>query len=123
MVSVYTSMGALGVLYTALAFRMSMYRLAGSPGEDEPNSRLNRFHELQMLTAEWTPIGIGLGLALVFKNTAPTQWIELLVAAVVLTRYVFAATRILKLSYVFGVLSMTGCYIATFAMSGLLIAY
>eukprot|EP00672_Neobodo_designis_P025065 CAMPEP_0174851028 /NCGR_PEP_ID=MMETSP1114-20130205/21269_1 /TAXON_ID=312471 /ORGANISM="Neobodo designis, Strain CCAP 1951/1" /LENGTH=43 /DNA_ID= /DNA_START= /DNA_END= /DNA_ORIENTATION= len=34
---VYGCIGSMGVLSAILGFRMSMFRVAGSPGEDDPN--------------------------------------------------------------------------------------
>jgi hypothetical protein len=51
----FQCVGALSMLGGALAFRMSLYRLAGSPGDGNPSSPLSKMSELQLLTSEWTP--------------------------------------------------------------------
>lgn len=119
----YTSIAACGILYVLLALRMSFFRLAGSPGENKINSPLNRWYEVQMLTAEWTPIGIGLGLALLHKGTAPVEWVEWLLGAFCTARYIFALSRIWFTFFPGSVVSMVTCYVSTAAMCALLIAY
>ena len=115
---VFACIGSLFTMYVLMALRMSFYRLAGSPGENKPNSPLNKFYEVQMLTAEWIPVGSILGLALLYKATLPGFYIECLVGGFTIARFVFT---IVKLEYVpvhfLGVVSMTSCYICTLLMA------
>jgi hypothetical protein len=69
MLCIYSSMGSLGALSFLLGFRMSLYRMNDSPGERDPHSDLNKWSLQQHLHAEWMPVGVGLGLALVAKGT------------------------------------------------------
>ena len=90
--STYASLGLLGGLCTALALRMSFYRLAGSPGEAKPNSPLNVLSEVQLLTAEWAPLGAFLALAAKQKG-APALPVDILTATFVASRVTFVASR------------------------------
>jgi hypothetical protein len=113
----YLSLGILGALCGALALRMSMYRLAGSPGEDKPNSPLNRFSELQLLNAEWAPVGAFLTLAAIQRGV-PAASVNLLTALFVGSRLSFVASRFMgKLQFPVGATSMTVTYVATFGLS------
>uniref|UniRef100_A0A7S1QVY1 Uncharacterized protein n=1 Tax=Neobodo designis TaxID=312471 RepID=A0A7S1QVY1_NEODS len=114
---VYACVGSLFVLYVLMALRMSFYRLAGSPGEDKPNSPLNRFYEIQMLTAEWVPIGAILSLALLYKGTLPGYYIECLVGAFTIARVAFVVVKLYVRIHVAGVISMVTCYVATLLMA------
>jgi hypothetical protein len=120
----FGSLGALGALSGAMALRMSFYRVAGSPGEDKPNSPLNQMHERQQLHAEWAPLGAFLGLALFVKGTANKTHVAYLMALFTATRYVFAATAFLRRSKRMPVTmpAMIICYLTVFTQSALLIA-
>ena len=117
-ICVYACIGVLTALYGLLALRMSFYRMAGSPGEDKPNSPLNRMYELQMLTAEWVPIGCVLGLALVQKNTMSPYYRDCLVGAFTVARLAFAGNSIARGPHLVGMVSMITCYSATLLMAG-----
>ncbi len=114
---VFASIGALFVLYVLMAMRMSFYRLAGSPGEGKPGSPLERFHEVQMLAAEWTPIGAGLALGLVVKGTVPSFYRSCLVGAFVASRFLFTVSKLNRLPMIVNVVSMVTCYTAALAMA------
>ena len=120
---VFACIGTLFLLYVALAFRMSLYRLAGSPGEDKPNSPLNRFYEVQMLTAEWVPVGAILALALLYKGTLPSFYIDCLVGSFTLSRILFAAAALRYIPiFAVRVVAMSTCYLVTIAMAAALVA-
>jgi hypothetical protein len=86
---VYACVGVLLLQYGLMALRMSMYRLAGSPGEGKPNSPLNRFSELQLLHAEWAPVGAILGLALLHQGKLPPFYRDCLIGSFALSRVAF----------------------------------
>ena len=115
---VYACIGVLTALYGLLALRMSFYRMAGSPGEDKPNSPLNRMYELQMLTAEWVPIGCVLALGLVQKNTMSPYYRDCLFGAFTVSRLAFAGNRIVSGPHLVGMVSMITCYTVTLLMAG-----
>jgi hypothetical protein len=122
---VYACIAVLAGLYGLLALRMSMFRLAGSPGEAKPNSPLNRFSEVQLLTAEWIPVGAVLALALVQKGALPAFYRDCLFGTFTVARVTFAAAKlgfIPGLGFPLGVASMVSCYLATFGMAGALVA-
>jgi hypothetical protein len=122
----YQSIGALGLLAVSLALRMSMYRLAGSPGENVVNSPLNRAYEAQQLTAEWTPLGICLILANLLKVTPETQgFLNIAAVTFCVCRYIFTARYFLPTGVAnsirqVSILAMTTCYFAAFALVALL---
>jgi hypothetical protein len=120
---VYACIGVLMLQHGLMALRMSMYRLAGSPGEGKPNSPLNRFSEQQLLHAEWAPVGAILGLALMHKGHLPPFYRDCLVGSFTLSRVCFSATPLLGLPHIVDIVSMTACYLSTIAMAALLIAY
>lgn len=120
---VYASIGSMGVLSGLLAFRMSLYRVAGSPGEDKEDSDLTNMYWTQQLNAEWVPVGVGLGLALVAKGTMQKCAVARnLLALFCLSRWVFVAARLglrsnpMPLAFP----SMMTTYAATFGMSAML---
>ncbi len=123
--STYASLGALGLLSVSMALRMSFYRLAGSPGDGEPNSPLTIFYEYQMLNAEWAPIGGFLALANLLRDKNP-EVTQLLTFGFFLTRFFFAFNAVSgrkrsALRHMFNVANMTTCYLITFAMSASLL--
>ena len=114
--------GALTLLGGFQAFRMSMFRLAGSPGEQDPTSPLSKTHEKQQLTAEWNPVGIALLLALILrKDTTPLS--KGLALAFTAGRFGFASTIYLPKAVQFPVAfaSMISTYVATFGIAGKLL--
>ena len=119
----FGSVAALGALSAGLAFRMTAYRLAGSPGEGKPSSAMSRVSERQLLNAEWAPLGAALGVALWVQGAAP-EWTARLMALFTATRFIFAAALLVPEGARFGVVlpTMVTCYGATFAMAGLLAA-
>lgn len=79
--------GSLAGLSLTLALRMSFFRLAGSPGESDPNSNLNDWYLHQQLASEWNPLLMILFLALqVQKVDSPIAT----TAAVIVTASRFA---------------------------------
>jgi hypothetical protein len=123
MSSVYLQcVGALSLMSGALALRMSMFRLAGSPGEDKPNSPLNNWWLNQTLAAEWNPLVIGLLLALHVRGDNSTASVA---TAITLTaaRFLFAskafAPKVLAFPLAFG--SMVTSYSAVFFLGGKLL--
>ena len=122
----FKCIGSLTILGGALAYRMSDYRVAGSPGEDVEDSPLNRTYEAQMLTAEWNPVGTGLMLALYLKHPQLNEITRLVgtTAAIAFTvsRFLFVARYWMdkKYSITVGMPTMITTYLATFTMAGLL---
>ena len=118
----FKCIGALAVLGGLQAFRMSMFRLAGSPGEQDPTSPLSKTHEKQQLTAEWNPVGFALLLALILrKDTTPLS--KGLAVAFTASRFGFASTIYLPKAVQFPVAftSMIATYAATFGIGGALL--
>ena len=113
------SIGSLGVLCGLLATRMSFFRLAGSPGEGNPKSALTRWSELQLLTAEWAPVGAFLVLANLQKGT-DLKTVQVLAAAFAASRWVFALNWLSLRSMAVSVPTMVTCYLVTFALSATL---
>jgi hypothetical protein len=120
--SAFASLGFLGAYSGALALRMSLYRLAGSPGEGNPNSPLERFSVQQLLNAEWAPVGAFLSLALVQQGSASRSSVDLLTAAFVASRVLFLAAHYVPkaLEEPLDIVAMSTTYLTTFAMSGML---
>lgn len=124
------SLGVLGTLCTAMALRMSMYRLDGSPGDGVPFSPLTCFYDHQILTSEWAGIGGPLIVGLMLKSSVPREWTNALAAIFVLSRVVFASRVCLsppkgkgnhKPYFYMGFPSMIVTYLSCFAMGALLI--
>jgi hypothetical protein len=123
MSSVYLQcVGALSLMSGALALRMSMFRLAGSPGEDKPNSPLNNWWLNQTLAAEWNPLVIGLLLALHVRGDNSTASVA---TAITLTaaRFLFASKAFAPkaLAFPLGFGSMVTSYFAVFFLGGKLL--
>jgi hypothetical protein len=123
MSSIYLQcIGALSLLSGALALKMSMFRLAGSPGEADPESPLNRWWLSQSLAAEWNPLAIGLLLALHVRDDGSMVGY---MGALVLTaaRFVFAMRSLLPKRHwmTVGVPSMTVSYAAVFILGAKLL--
>ena len=120
---IFGSIGTLGAMSALMAFRMSMYRLGGSPGGDKPNSPLNKFSDEQLLHAEWAPVGAFLALAMYAKGTS-AEYTAYLIAAFTASRIVFTASMFLSDSRrtLVGLPAMVTCYAATLGMSAMLIA-
>jgi len=108
--------GALGFLYWALAFRMSLLRVGGSKGQGQPGSTFERTHTVQLLTAEWTPwlalmylyfhfTSAGSGIPLSF-------WTEIAIIATAVSRYIFAVRALVpqKFAFAVGFPAMILCY-------------
>ena len=122
----FKCIGSLAILGGALAYQMSNYRVAGSPGEDVEDSPLNRTYEAQMLTAEWNPVGTGLMLALYLKHPQLNEITRLVGTSAAIT---FTVARFLfivrygvdkKYTMTIGMPTMITTYLATFTMAGLL---
>jgi len=60
---IYGCCGALAILAGGLGVKMSQFRVAGSPGENDPNSALNKWYLHNQLVAEWNATLIPLFLA------------------------------------------------------------
>ncbi|CUG05837.1 membrane-associated protein, putative [Bodo saltans] len=123
MSSVYLQcVGALSLLSGALAFRMSLFRLAGSPGEDKPNSPINNWGLTQCLAAEWNPLVIGLLLALHLRGDNSTVSVATAVALTA-SRIVFAGRTVAPkaLAYPVSFGSMVTSYLGVFLLSGKLL--
>ena len=128
-----TDLQCIGILALQSCFqalRMSFFRLAGSPGENDPKSDLNRHHLAQQLTAEWNPLGMVLILANRFlvKDADGDSWGCVFAIAAnlfVLSRVTFTL-RVLfyeKLSFLPNIalmMPMIFCYAATAIMGALL---
>ena len=113
----FQCIGALTLLGGFQALQMSLFRMAGSPGERDPNSRLNKTSEMQLLTAEWNPVGICLMLALILRRDNST-FATLFAVAFTAGRFLFwfrlyapQATR-----HALDYLSMILTYLATFVL-------
>lgn len=123
MSSIYLQcVGALSLLSGGLALKMSMFRLAGSPGENDPASPLNNWWLAQSLAAEWNPVAIGLLLALHLRNdSSPVAYGFAL--ALTIARFVFAARVVAPKSlwYSIGMPSMVTSYVAVFILGGKLL--
>ena len=92
---VYSCIGSLGALSVVLGFRMSLFRINGSPGENQPDSPLNRWHLANQLHSEWAPVGVGMALALAMRGTAQHNGLARnLIALFSLSRWVFAGAVI-----------------------------
>ena len=119
---VYACIGSMGVLSGILGFRMSMFRLAGSPGESDPESDLNRWYLANQLQAEWAPVGVGLGLALVAKGTAAKcACARNCIAIFATARWAFVLAQLFCPKIATMAPAMMSMYASTFAMGGMLL--
>lgn len=118
----FQALGGLGGLCGLMALRMSMFRLAGSPGESDSKSPMNRFSEIQLLNAEWAPVGGFLILANILAKGQPSR-VNLLALAFVLSRLGFASKSFMpsNLRFPVGFASMLVTYLSTLGLSGLLL--
>ena len=123
--------GVLGIQAGLQALRMSFFRLAGSPGESDPNSDLNRHYLAQQLTAEWNPLGMVLILAGRMignrgKKECCLQHCVFTGAAnlFVISRLGFTAGCLYFPQHhkKFGMPTMIGTYLSVFTMGGILAA-
>lgn len=114
--------GALSLLSGGLALRMSFFRLAGSPGESDPNSPLNKWYETQCLAAEWNPLAVGLLLACFAKKdeSVLSAWMAVALTA---SRFTFAIRSFApkKLQFPIGFVSMNVSYAAVFVLGASLL--
>ena len=114
----YQCIGALSLLGGALALRMSLFRMAGSPGENDARSPLNRTSEMQLLTAEWNPVGITLMLALILRRD--TSYLATLFAALFTAgRFLFTLRLYAPefAAYPVGFIGMNLTYATTFGLA------
>lgn len=119
---VYGCIGSLGVLSGLLGARMSVYRVNGSPGEADPNSELNRWHLANQLHAEWAPVGVGLGLALLARGTLQkSQTARNMVAVFATARWIFTLALLFCDQMAVKGPAMGAMYGTTFAMAGMLL--
>jgi len=118
----YQSLGALGALCGLMALRMSMFRLGGSKGENDPKSEMNRFSEAQLLTSEWAPTGGFLILANILAKSQPTR-VNALALAFVVARVFFCAKLLVPSNLRFPVSfsAMVATYLSVLALSALLL--
>lgn len=116
------SAGTLSLFGGLLALKMSFFRLAGSPGEQDPESPLNKWWLSQTLAAEWNPLCIGLFLAMHVKgdDSDVAKY-----SAILLTfaRLVFGVRHLFPKSLYFpiGFPSMVTSYAAVFVLSSKLL--
>ncbi len=125
--SALVSVGALGFLSVGMALRMSLYRLAGSPGDGEPNSPLTIFSQYQLLNAEWAPVGAFLAIANVVKGSNK-EWTNGLTFAFVAARCLFALLSIMpplkskkSLQFCMAFPAMCTTYFSAFGLASLLV--
>lgn len=114
--------GALALVSGALGLKMSMFRLAGSPGEKDPESALNKWWLSQSLAAEWNPVVWALlfGLQFLGDFSVPSKTLAVSLTA---SRIAFA-TRPLwssKGGYFVGFSSMIVTYLTTFLLASRLL--
>eukprot|EP00658_Telonema_sp_P-2_P052898 TRINITY_DN4122_c0_g1_i3.p1 TRINITY_DN4122_c0_g1~~TRINITY_DN4122_c0_g1_i3.p1 ORF type:complete len:156 (+),score=64.88 TRINITY_DN4122_c0_g1_i3:141-608(+) len=124
--------GVLGIQAGLQAFKMTLFRLAGSPGEQDPNSDLNRHYLAQQLTAEWNPIGMVLILAgrtlMSHKDNEGCKTKNCIFSAAanafVVGRLAFTAVVLFAPQHHMKVApaAMIATYLSTFTMAGLLLA-
>eukprot|EP00759_Apiculatamorpha_spiralis_P055005 PhF_6_TR7197/c0_g1_i1/m.10759 len=106
--------GALAVFSGLLCFRMSLYRLKGSPGESDPKSDLNKWHLAQTLNQEWNATLLPLFIAAHLSNLkCPT--VNAAIIAVSASRVTFVIAKVfdtnsLRLAFP----SMLTTYLGTF---------
>jgi hypothetical protein len=119
---VYGCVGSLGVLSGILGFRMSLFRVAGSPGEADPESDLNKWYLANMLHSEWAPVGAGLALALVAKGTAQKSAAARNCVAIFATsRWIFTLAVLFCDKIAIKMPAMMSMYGTVFAMGGMLL--
>ena len=121
--------GAIGALCGAMAWKMTLFRLAGSPGEGEEKSPLTKWYWAQQLTCEWASIGTPLLLALQMRNlsedTTKGKVAKIAATVFTVTRFTFAIARTVapdSLIFPLSAGSMVPTYAATFTMAGVLVA-
>ena len=123
---IFGCVGALAILGNGHGLRMSFFRVAGSPGEADPNSSLNKFYLAQQLTAEWNGTLLPLFLALQAAKITDTAAVGTVVAITasriafgVKTTGVFPKAVVKPIGYV----TMITTYLGTFYLGGRLIAH
>ena len=63
-----TCMGSLGALCGLLGMKMTSFRVAGNPGENDEQSPMTRWYWTQQLTVEWTAVGAPMMLWLLLRR-------------------------------------------------------
>jgi hypothetical protein len=122
-------LGALILLYAAMALRMSMYRLGMRTSKVKVESEdMILFSEAQLLLAEWLgPIGLALlGCHLKFHGTAHSNDLFATAAryaalAVVASRFVFALAAVITLPMLARISTMTVCYTSIIVLGAVLV--
>ena len=117
--------GALAVLGNGLGLRMSFFRVAGSPGEADPNSPLQKMYLAQQLTAEWNgtllPLFLALNAAKITDSAAVGTVVAITASRIAFGVKVTGVTPS-SLSKPIGYVTMITTYLGTFYLGGRLIA-